>query len=144
MASDELLVLRQRPEWPRAVDQLRTLADERGVQARTDARGYGQRYAEQRGAMVVDVVTSRQRRYIQRVLPLVERWTHDHQPPTLRTLMKRPPDAAAYGLQPAEGAGVSKGYLSALENEEATARPDAPSAETPHAIAKSHRRRVHV
>jgi len=102
MASDDLLVLRQRPEWPHAVEQLRKLAAERGAQARSDARDYGQRYAGRRGAMVIDVVASRQRRYTQRVLPLVQRWEHDHRPPTLRTLAERRPDAATYGLQPAE------------------------------------------
>lgn len=71
MTSRELLVLRQRPGWDVAVSNLRTLADGGGPGARTAARDYTQVYTGKRGAMVVDVVASRQRRYKTRVLPLV-------------------------------------------------------------------------
>ncbi|MFD8494910.1 hypothetical protein [Amycolatopsis sp. NPDC059657] len=102
MESDELLVLRQRPEWRAAVGRLQNLADEFGNEARTAAHKYAAEYAKRRGSMVIDVVASRQRRYVERVLPMVKRWEADHQPATLEVLAETPPDAATYGLLPSE------------------------------------------
>ena len=102
MDSDELLVLRQRPEWRAAVSRLKTLADEHGQEAHAAAQRYAMEYASRRGSMVIDVVASRQRRYVERVLPMVERWEADHRPPTLEVLAETPPDTAMYGLLPSE------------------------------------------
>lgn len=102
MDSDELLVLRQRPEWQAAVGRLRTLADELGRAAHTAAQWYAMEYASRRGSMVIDVVASRQRRYVKRVLPMIKRWEADHPSPTLVVLAETPLDAATYGLLPSE------------------------------------------
>jgi hypothetical protein len=102
MDSDELLVLRQRPEWRAAVGRLETLADERGRDAHVAAQRYATEYASRRGSMVIDVVASRQRRYVERVLPMVKRWEADHRSRTLEALAETPPDAATYGLLPSE------------------------------------------
>ena len=72
-----LSVLRGRPEWGSAVHQLRALVARHGEEARCRAEGYARFYKGRRGSMVLDVVLSRQRRYHQRVLPLVERWEDD-------------------------------------------------------------------
>ena len=56
-------VLRDRPEWPTAMERLRQLYTRGGAAAQEAAVGYDQKYARQRGAMVVDVVASRQRNY---------------------------------------------------------------------------------
>jgi hypothetical protein len=97
MISDELLVLRQRPEWQAVVGKLKTLAEHRGANAHA-AEQYAAVYAGRRGSMVVDVVSSRQRRYDSRVLPLVHRWEAKHPVGTLEALADDPPDAATYGL----------------------------------------------
>lgn len=102
MVSDELLVLRQRPEWRDAVGMLKALAEERGASARAAALHYSLVYAGRRGSMVVDAVASRQRRYKSRVLPLVKQWEFEHPEPTLETLANAPPEPARYGLQSAE------------------------------------------
>lgn len=102
MASDELLLLRQRPEWATAVHELRIRAEKHGVAASEAARDYAQVYAGRRGAMVFDVVASRQRRYEKRVLPLVERWASAHPPGTLAVMATSPPVTGAYGLLASE------------------------------------------
>lgn len=104
MVSDELLVLRRRPEWQEAVGKLKTLAQRRGPQAHDAAKQYAAVYAGRRGAMVIDVVASRQRPYVSRVLPLVHRWEAVYPAGTLEALADNPPDAATYGLLPAEPA----------------------------------------
>jgi hypothetical protein len=50
------------------------LVAEHGDEARRRAQQYSGFYQGRRGSMVLDVVTSRQRRYQNRVLPLVARW----------------------------------------------------------------------
>lgn len=102
MVHDDLVVLRQRPEWPGAVRRLKALAKERGPGAKRAALSYAKAYAGRRGSMVIDVVASRQRQYVNRVLPTVKRWEHDNAPATLEALAEAPPDAAAYGLQLSE------------------------------------------
>lgn len=95
-------MLRQRPGWDAAVSKLRALADGNGPGARTAARDYAQVYAGKRGAMVVDVVVSRQRRYKTRVLPLVQKWIDNRPAPTLRSLAQYSIDPDEYGLQGSE------------------------------------------
>ncbi|GAA1962332.1 hypothetical protein [Amycolatopsis minnesotensis] len=102
MASDELLLLRQRPDWPAAVRELKVRAERHGAAASEAARNYAQVYAGRRGAMVFDVVASRQRRYEQRVLPLVERWASEHAPGSLAVMATSPPDPGTYGLLASE------------------------------------------
>jgi hypothetical protein len=99
-----LIVLRQRPEWSDAVNALAELADRRGDDAKAAAREYGLVYADRRGAMVFDVVASRQRNYKRRVLPMVDDWVTSVSAPTLAALAADPPDASHFGLTRGEPA----------------------------------------
>ena len=58
-----LNILRKRAEWSRAVESLLRLFATKGDAARKAAAEYGEVYRGRRGAMVFDVVASRQRRY---------------------------------------------------------------------------------
>jgi hypothetical protein len=95
-------VLRDRPEWSAAVGRLRQLYAQGGATARDRAARYGQEYAGQRGAMVVDVVASRQRNYLSKVRRIVDRWREEAEEPTLAWLGANPPDRAHLGLMAAE------------------------------------------
>ena len=99
---DVLTVLRRRPEWESAVSKLRDLLAQHGDEARQRAGDYGQIYQGRRGSMVLDVVTSRQRRYQSRVLPLVSRWEADNGEHSLRWLSRHEPASGRYGLRPGE------------------------------------------
>ena len=52
--------------------------------------------------MVIDVVASRQRKYLARVLPLVDRWQADNDEHSLHWLSAHEPAPDRYGLRPAE------------------------------------------
>lgn len=95
-------VIRERPGWANAVENLNRLVAAHGVQARASAVQYANAYAGRRGAMVFDVVVSRQRKYRERVLPLVVRWEENASAPTLRELASASVEAGAYGLRRAE------------------------------------------
>jgi hypothetical protein len=95
-------VLRDRPEWPTAVARLRQLYAQGGAAAEEAAARYGQKYAGQRGAMVVDVVASRQRNYLSKVHRIVNRWREEAREPTLGWLAANPPDRARLGLMASE------------------------------------------
>ena len=99
---DVLAVLRRRPEWERAVARLRDLVAQQGHDARRHAAGYGRVYQGRRGSMVLDVVTSRRRRYQTRVLPLVARWEADNDEHSLHWLSTHEPALERYGLRPGE------------------------------------------
>jgi hypothetical protein len=101
-SSDVLAILRRRPEWKPAVARLRNLAAQQGDEARHYAEGYGQMYQGRRGSMVLDVVTSRQRSYRTRVLPLVNQWQEDNDEHTLHWLAAHEPIPERYGLRPGE------------------------------------------
>jgi hypothetical protein len=95
-------VLRDRPEWPTAVARLRQLYAQSGAAAEEAAARYGQKYAGQRGAMVVDVVASRQRNYLSKVQRIVNRWRDEAREPTLAWLAANAPDGARLGLMASE------------------------------------------
>jgi len=95
-------VLRDRPEWPAAAERLRQLYAQGGAAAQKAAAEYGQKYAGQRGAMVVDVVASRQRTYSSRVRRIVNRWREEAREPTLAWLAANPPDRVRLGLMASE------------------------------------------
>jgi hypothetical protein len=97
-----LAVLHGRPEWPTAVARLRELYAQGGAAARVEAARYGQRYAGERGAMVVDVVASRQRAYLSKVDRIVNRWREEAREPTLAWLAAHPPDRARLELMASE------------------------------------------
>jgi hypothetical protein len=99
---DVLTVLRRRPEWEQAVRELRNLLAEHGDEARRRAEQYSGFYQGRRGSMVLDVVTSRQRRYQNRVLPLVARWEADNDEHSLRWLSRHQPTPERYGLRAGE------------------------------------------
>lgn len=95
-----LTVLRRRSEWGPAVSELRDLLAQHGAEARRRAEDYGRVYEGRRGAMVLDVVASRQRRYQKRVLPLVAQWETDNDGRSLRWLSTHEPAPERYGLRP--------------------------------------------
>jgi hypothetical protein len=65
-------------------------------------------YASKRGAMVVDVVASRQRQYGTRVLKIVDGWTASVAAPTLKELSNNPPDKKLFGLREGESESISR------------------------------------
>ena len=75
-----LTTVRELPWWPAASANLAELWDRDRVAARETAEAYPTVFAGDRAAMVVDVVASRQRRYMTRVASLVmsfSRVAHD-------------------------------------------------------------------
>jgi hypothetical protein len=84
------------------VNLLQGLLDQHGERARVQAESYARFYEARRGSMVLDVVLSRQRRYQQRVLPLIARWEKDNSEHSLRWLSQHEPDATHYGMRPGE------------------------------------------
>lgn len=100
--SAALLILRENAFWTDATTNLAELFARQGQTAHSRASDYAKVYADRRGSMVVDVVASRQRRYVGRVLKIVERWEADSPNTSLRTLADCGIDARTYGLQDAE------------------------------------------
>ena len=96
-----LAVLRKRRDWPAAVENLRQLAANRGDGPTRAAEAYGAVYEGSRGAMVFDVVVSRQRKYRSVVLPRVEKWSAGGEP-SLARLAREGVEASAFGLQRTE------------------------------------------
>jgi hypothetical protein len=84
------------------MDRLRQLYAQGGAAAQEAAVRYGQKYAGRRGAMVVDVVASRQRNYLSKVRRIVDRWREEAKEPTLAWLAANPPDRARLGLMASE------------------------------------------
>ena len=71
-------------------------------------------YMGKRGAMVVDVITSRQRQYSTRVVKIVREWTDSFPEATLKELAKNPLDKKQFGLREGESesiTNVAKGLL---------------------------------
>jgi len=71
-------------------------------------------YSGRRGAMVVDVVTSRQRQYRARVLKIVRGWSASVATPTLQALAENPLDKKLFGLREGESesmSNIAKGLL---------------------------------
>lgn len=101
-AAATLMVLRRREGWADAVRNLSELVATHGARARTAAADYADFYTGRRGAMVFDVVASRQRQYEGRVLPMVQRWEQGAEAPTLRAMASGGLEAKEYGLQRAE------------------------------------------
>jgi hypothetical protein len=102
--TDLLDALRGRPEWGSAIHQLRSLISRHGDDAHRRAEAYARFYAGRRGSMVLDVVLSRQRRYQDRVLPLVAKWERNSEVHSLRWLAAHEPDQRSYGLRLGESA----------------------------------------
>ena len=101
-----LEALRGRAGWQDAVEELRELWRRIGDVAQQRAVQYGMVYEGRRGAMVVDVIASRQRKYRSRVLPLVARWEEHVEESTLRGLAAWS-DTGALGLRSGEAETMS-------------------------------------
>ena len=82
--------LRQLPGWQEATDRLRERYKASGEAAAREATSYADRYRGRRGAMVFDVVLSRQRRYA-RVERLAAQFAETEPGATLEVLAARGP-----------------------------------------------------
>jgi hypothetical protein len=69
---------------------------------------HGDKYSGKRGAMVVDVLASRQRQYKSRVLKIVEDWSSRVPYASLRDLVENPLDQAFFGLRKGESDSMTK------------------------------------
>lgn len=87
--------------WTDGMRNLRLLYDEHGGEARARADAHGQVYAGRRAAMVFDVVASRQRKYTQRVEPMVKKFAATPGAKSLSSLAKHGP-GRGYGLRTGE------------------------------------------
>ncbi|MDP7724173.1 hypothetical protein [Mycobacterium sp. TY814] len=115
-----LELLREDPAWGPAVVRLKTLKESRGARAEAAAADYVGVYAGRRGAMIVDVVASRQRRYEKRVRPLVAEWLAANDEHSIAALDQNRLGAAQYGLSAAEVetiATVARGFREFAERE---------------------------
>ena len=65
-------------------------------------------YQGKRGAMVVDAVTSRQRKYNPRVLKIVKSWLDSVEDPSLQALVDSPLGTKAFGLRIGESESISQ------------------------------------
>lgn len=97
-----LTVMRKRTGWPEAVERLRALAASRGDGPQRAAAEYAGVYRGRRGAMVFDVVISRQRKYQSVVLPRVEKWVESVEEPSLASLADSQVNSKEFGLQRTE------------------------------------------
>ena len=88
--------------WADGVGNLRKIADAHGAEAEADAEGYASVYDARRGAMVVDVVASRQRTYTTRVKRIVADWEGANEQHTISWLAEHPLNAVQFGLSDAE------------------------------------------
>jgi hypothetical protein len=101
VTTELLELLRRRPDWSVGMATIRQLAETAGQQARADAQTYAAAYEGRRAAMVFDVVASRQRRYTNRVVPLVARFAEAPASTSLEALAADGP-GDGWGLRGAE------------------------------------------
>ncbi len=84
--------------WDSAVENLRGLESEYGEEAQARALNYAAVYSGARGAMIVDVVASRQRRYQSRVIQIVSDWKNANAEHTIAWLADHRLEREDYGL----------------------------------------------
>lgn len=94
------MTIRDLPWWEAATSNLRHLAEEHAAEASRRADLHRAAYQGRRAAMVFDVVASRQRRYVPRVLPMVERFEATASAASLHALAES---------GPGDGHGLRKG-----------------------------------
>lgn len=94
---DRLTLLRKREGWTEAVTKLKDLVEKRGDDARGAAKVYANVYEGCRGAIVFDVVASRQRSCKTRVLPRVAQWEATVSASIFSALTSTPFKAKDYG-----------------------------------------------
>jgi len=90
------------PSWDSAVENLRGLESEYGEEAQARTLGYAAAYDGARGAMIVDVVASRQRRYKSRVTGIVSDWKAQNAEHTIAWLADHRLEHQRYGLSDRE------------------------------------------
>ncbi|BBY92309.1 hypothetical protein MGALJ_19780 [Mycobacterium gallinarum] len=101
-SSQAVDLLRSDPQWRHAVANLRDLKRDHGAHAETRAQNYAAEYDNARGAMIVDVVASRQRRYSTRVRKIVADWKARNAEHTIAWLATQPLQRELYGLSDGE------------------------------------------
>ncbi len=124
---DALELLRADPAWEPAVLRLKDLKKASGAQAESSAHAYVGVYAGRRGAMILDVVASRQRSYKNRVEPMVANWMAASPEHTITALAANRLNAKQYGLSEAEVetiATVAQRFREFAEAEGLTATAD--------------------
>ncbi len=99
---DVVALLRLDPKWEPALVKLRALKESHGAYAAAAAADYARVYAGCRGAMIVDVVGSRQRKYETRVKKMVADWKSANEDHTIARLSERRLEAAQFGISEAE------------------------------------------
>ncbi len=82
-------VIWHRHGWDEAVQKVRQCLSEHHEKARNDADDFVAKYVSRRGPMVVDVVTSRQRKYESKVTKLVNTYVASAAALDLRTLVDK-------------------------------------------------------
>jgi len=100
--------------WTQAMVSLQNLFQTHGAEAQEKAKEISKRYEGARALSVVDVVASRQRKYISRVIPMVDKYRNsreDHSLNQLRT--KSPTDILQLRTSQDEG-GVMQGVATGL------------------------------
>jgi len=120
-----LELLRTDAAWEQAVARLRELKQSGGAQAKSAAAAYVGVYAGRRGAMIVDVVASRQRSYKKRVEPMVANWMAASTEHTITALAANRLNAKQYGLSVAEVETIATVAQRFLEFAEAEGLPAA-------------------
>jgi hypothetical protein len=116
-AAREMTTIQELPWWAEGIDKLRGLNASHGDEARQRANDYAVTYCGQRAAMVFDVVASRQRRYTQRVLPMVELFMQSPAASSLRSLAEHGP-GHDHGLrqgEPETMQQVAQGFVRYLD-----------------------------
>lgn len=125
--AEAIELLRADPAWGPAVARLAELTSTRLKQAQASADDYVGVYAGRRGAMIIDVVASRQRSYTKRVKPMVAAWLDANPEHTITALAANRLSAAQYGLSEAEVetiATVAQRFRQFAEEEGITAPAD--------------------
>lgn len=110
------LLLSHHSWWPGAVENVRQLLEGHGAEAEQRASEFGQRFAGRRAVMVFDVVASKRRKYLTRVVPMADRF--EMTDPTLQTLAEEGP-GDGFGLRAGEAEtmrGVAAGLLRFFED----------------------------
>ena len=109
-------VLGDRKSWAQSMHALQELFETHGVEAKEEAKKISKRYEGARALSVVDVVASRQRQYISRVIPMVDKYRNsreDHGLNQLRT--KSPTDILQLRTSQDEGGVMQRVAAGLLE-----------------------------
>ena len=92
-----------RPEFQSKLSRLKSYID-----SIPEEYKHEDKYSGKRGAMVVDVLASRQRQYTSRVVKIVDDWSSRVPSSSLRDLVDNPLDQALFGLRNGESDSMTK------------------------------------